>query len=136
MLGLIAVALVTTGCGRNPLGRLPVAGTVTLNAKTLVQGNIAFEPIDRQTGVGSGTGIVDGAFSIPVEKGLPPGTYIVRIYSTIPSKPAADDAAAGMSGEIRPGIQLIPPQYNSQSNLKIEISTANSQKLTFDVVTP
>ena len=70
---VLVIVTAVAGCGRNPLGRLAISGKVTLNGRPLEQGTIAFEPTVRQTGVASGSNIVDGSYSIPTEKGLPPG---------------------------------------------------------------
>jgi len=82
-LGLAVIVGVTVfGCGsRNPLGRRAFSGRVTLAGKPLDQGTISFEP-QQQPGFAGGAVILDGRYEVPAEKGLPPGKYLVRIYST------------------------------------------------------
>ena len=132
----LLVVLTTGGCGRNPLGRLAVSGNVTLNGQPLEQGNIAFEPTDRQNGVASGTNIKDGTFSVPTEKGLPPGTYVVRIYSAVHPKTGPAEDAAGGTGDIGPAVQIIPPEYNTRSEQTVEVTPEGPNEFTFDVVNP
>ena len=132
----LVIVMAVTGCGRNPLGRLAISGKVTLNGQPLEQGNIAFEPTNRQTGVASGTNIVDGSYSIPTEKGLPPGKYIVRIYSAVRPKTGPSGDAPGGSGDIGPAVQIIPPEYNTRSEKSVEVTSKDDNEFNFDVVHP
>ncbi|MBN2291813.1 MAG: hypothetical protein JXM70_05275 [Pirellulales bacterium] len=133
---LLVIVVMLTGCGRNPLGRLAISGKVTLNGQPLEQGNIAFEPTNRQNGVASGTNIAAGSYSIPTEKGLPPGKYIVKIYSAIRPKTGSKNDEPGGTGNLGPAIQLIPPEYNSRSEHTVEVTSEGPNEFTFDVVNP
>jgi hypothetical protein len=58
-----------------------VTGTVTRDGAPLTAGVIAFEPKagSGTTGAGSWADVRDGAFTVPADKKLTPGTYVVRV---------------------------------------------------------
>lgn len=127
---LFAMSVAATGCGtENELGRLRVSGSVTLNSQPLDQGQIEFTP-SQSTGVSGGTMIADGKYEISEQKGLPPGTYTVRIYST-------DEKATKVEGP--PGesevsaIERIPANYNVNSEITVEVTTDGENKFDFTI---
>lgn len=122
----LAVCLVATpltslvGCGGdNPLNRQPVSGTVTLDGQPIDHGSIEFSPQDPE-GVSSGGMIVDGEYSVPAEKGLPPGKYRVRIYAPEGGVPVPADQPPG-PGVGPPPKERIPPAYNRESEIMVEV---------------
>ena len=118
------------GCGQNKLGRLGISGKVTLDGKPLPQGLIQFEPVGRGPGaVGSGTSIENGQYSIPTQKGLPPGEYRVRIHSSV-ALHQGQEGAMPDAGPHAIGREIIPPAYNSDTTLTASIS--DSGETTFD----
>src|SRR5256885_12554328 len=62
------------GCSGNPLGRQAISGSVKVDGVPLEKGTISFQPLENgQTS--SGAVIAGGNYSIPRDKGLPPGSY-------------------------------------------------------------
>lgn len=133
---LLLFAILATGCGpSNPLGRVSVSGKVTLDDSPLEQGSIQFE---AQSGgrVNSGAIIQNGDYSIPVENGLPPGKYLVRIDS-------AEKTAAGSNARRAPGPEdttpnkksaTVAPAYNTASKEVVEVpGNINTLVLNFSV---
>jgi hypothetical protein len=124
--GLFACAAIIVGCGPgNELGRRPVSGTVTLDGQPLERGSISFQPVGD--GTSSGATIENGTFSIPEQRGLPPGTYTVRIYSSQDGVMADE-----IPGEIRPPRELIPSDWNTDSKHQIEVNGGDNT-FTFDI---
>jgi hypothetical protein len=84
--------------------------------------------------VATGTLIRDGEFSIPAEKGLPPGTY--RLEITSPDNNAAPvvfrDASGGPGIPTQP--ERIPPEYNVKSDKTVEVTTDGDNLFVFDIV--
>src|SRR5690349_12411989 len=79
---VILLAPLAPGCApANPLGRVAIAGKVTLDGQPVETGTIEFAP--AAGGVGSGAKIVSGSYAIEEQKGLPPGKYLVRIYAPL-----------------------------------------------------
>lgn len=110
------------GCGKdNPLGRLPVSGTVTFQGKPLDQGSIEFAPVDPLGKTKAGASITEGRYSIETDQGLAPGTYIVRIFSSEGGAGAAKDAMPGTRPTAIPR-ERIPAVYNVNSRLQCEVS--------------
>jgi hypothetical protein len=81
---------------------------------------------------GGGAEIKDGKFSIPRASGLVPATYNVAIYASDGkaehTKPA--QAGGGTKGAERPK-QIIPPKFNSETELKTEIKKGGGNDLKF-----
>ncbi|RCS41197.1 hypothetical protein DTL42_21745 [Bremerella cremea] len=119
-LGLAAVSL--TGCfgPSDPLNRQAVSGEVTLKNVALDTGNISFDPVDQTTGRPGGASIEQGKFTLPQERGLPPGTYKVRITSADESAtPVTPDEAPGDSRKLAP--DRIPASWNTKSEETVTI---------------
>lgn len=121
---IVAMLLLLPPCGAcrpgNPLHLQPVSGSVTLDRQPLDSGTIQFVPADATKGLLSGALIDQGKYSVPVDKGLPPGKYTVRIFSAgavanAPSSPPGSEVS-------RPAKERIPTKYNVQSQLTAEIT--------------
>ena len=125
IVALILFTLPTSGCGpSNPLDRQAVSGTITFGGEPLAQGSISFEPTAPE-GVTSGAAVIDGWYDIPAYQGLPQGTYVVRI-NTSKSDEAAIAALPPGTPE-PPGIELIPPSYNTESQHLVEVISGSNQ---------
>jgi hypothetical protein len=112
-----------SGCGgSNPSGRVPISGLVTLDDTPIDVGTIEFSPITGK--LGSGGKITAGKYSLPLEKGLPPGEYIVRITSPI-VPPAAASAASKVPGmepeDVHLGKERVHARFNSKSELTVNV---------------
>jgi hypothetical protein len=111
------------GCqSKNPLGRLPLSGEVTLDGAPLDQGQIVFSPLQTEGKlVNSSAIIVAGKYELPAESGLLPGPYRVVISST--PKPGAGpvDPIKAMEAPPPPPVERIPAKYNVESELKIDV---------------
>ena len=132
LLLLVAIAwLPSTGCNRNPLGRVPISGKVNFEGKPLDKGTIDFRPFAGEKSVSSGAAIADGVYEIANLKGLPPGRYEVRIFS---SKEDMSPPPEGVRpGGMRPGIERLPPRFNVQSTQIVEVTAAGPNQFNFDI---
>lgn len=129
-LPLLLAFAVFFGCRGEPDGRVEVAGKVTFDGQPLTTGNVTFVSTDG--GTSSGARISDGEFHLPSARGLGPGIYRVRIVSFQPTgKQIPDDDNPGqMIEETR---QVIPPQYNSKTELTVKIPEEASDALLFEL---
>ncbi len=136
---LLAVAAmgVLAGCGPgNPLGRKAISGRITLDGAPLEQGNIRFEPLDGKSGIASGAVIEDGRFAMAKLKGLPPGKYRVRIFSSEPAPQVpGPEGELPAPGADLPGRSLIPPEYNTASQIVHEVTADGGERFELDVQT-
>lgn len=127
---LLCVVLVVSflGCGPgNPLGRQAVSGTVTLDGKPLAAGTIMFEPRGSE-GALAGAPIADGKFTIAGQRGLPPGTYLVRISAPTPRGGVAAEGMPGDSASAsRDAPELIPAAWNTNSQHTVTVEKGANQ---------
>lgn len=132
MVCVSAATLVFSGCGgsADPLNRQAISGEVTLGEKPLDNGSISFEPQDLTTGRPGGATILEGKFALDSQRGLPPGTYTVRVNS-------ADSVteAVGEPGESRllPK-ERVPAKWNSKSEQTITV--VDGEENTFQFAIP
>lgn len=119
LLGVVSAAL---GCsaGDDGWNRQAVRGKVTLRSEPLDSGTISFEPMDLSAGTSGGTEIQAGEFSMERSQGLPPGEYIVRIYSADLSSAPAPVNPAEQDGIMAPK-ERIPRRWNSESRETITV---------------
>ena len=127
--GLSLVVLV--GCGAGLGGRQPVSGTVTFQGAPLARGTIEFSPLEKSEATVEGGEIRDGKYSLPAQKGLMPGKYRVRISAAEGQQaPAADEAPGAPKPAAK---ELIPPQYNVNTQLNAEVTKKGPNNFPFDL---
>jgi hypothetical protein len=82
----------------------------------------------------SGTTIDNGQFTIPQEKGLPPGTYVVLISSP-------DESAPPVRARSAPGEPMLPPtaaervpaEYNTEGKHTVNVTADGDNHFTFEI---
>jgi hypothetical protein len=126
----LLAGVVVAGCGQDSGGRLEVSGKVQFQGSALANGTIEFVTADGAQR--SGTTITGGTYSIPADKGLLPGKYIVRIDSAQETGPAPT-GPPGPESMTQVATNLIPPQYNVNSTLTAEVTESGDNKFDFDL---
>jgi hypothetical protein len=137
-LARILLALVPSmfmiGCSKaiDDLPRQPVAGTVTMDGQPLPDGVILFSPDGKasENSTGETATIKDGAFSLPRENGLVPGSYRVSI-SHAPMETVKTKAKGALANPTRLGKEMIHERYNKKTELKAEIKAGGTKNLDF-----
>ena len=122
VVGVLLLAL--GGCGPRD-SRQAVSGTVTFRGVPLEQGAIRFFPSGEAAPPSSGTVIQDGAFTVPKDHGLEPGTYRVIISSPVVMP---GSARPNGSPETR---EQIPARYNTASELTAEVTSKGPNRFEF-----
>lgn len=116
---LVTATLVLLGCGPgNPLGAIPVKGTVTYNGKPLQQGEVLYNPVDTKGRRAKGKIQSDGTFrltTLETNDGAVPGEYQISIlaYAPHPGEPTRTEASE-QRDQIKQRIQrghIIPERY-------------------------
>lgn len=136
--GIVLIGLLMSGCqpSKNPLGRLPATGSVTLDGAPLDAGEIQFQPKQADAkAVNTAAVIKGGAYSLAAEVGLLPGTYAVSITSA-PPPPAAtstDPVQAMQDASKPPPADRIPRKYNQETTLKAVVTKEGPNKFDFDL---
>jgi len=126
---LFLLMFVLSGCSKSdPLNRQSVSGKVILGGEALANGSIEFHPTS-ESGTMSGAVITAGKYSIAAARGLPPGEYLIRIYS-------ADESAEpieipGESNLI--AVEKIPEEYNVNSDQRRTIEDGKKNIFDFDI---
>jgi hypothetical protein len=126
--------ILIAGCSGDK--RVPLSGTITLNGEPLPQASVKFIPVD-QTIINTRTGAntdADGKFSLPKNRGLEPGEYIVSIYATVEYDTKTKELATVETPPTRilPKV-LTPSEYNDKSAQRFTVTARGSNVYTCDV---
>jgi hypothetical protein len=121
------------GCGESdPLGRHAISGSVSLDGAPVEKGNISFHPTEKGV-TSSGAVINAGKYSIAREKGLPVGEYRVTINAPKPGTGGQVAAEALPGDPVPPPQELIPPEWNVNSEQFIEVTDKGPFEFKFEV---
>lgn len=117
------------GCS-DPNGRQRISGSVTFDGEPLPTGSVSLRPVG--TGPLAVGRIKDGEFVLPSGKGPLPGAYLIEIESqqNTGRKIALVDNPSIKLDEKR---EVIPPQYNNQTQLRIEVKPGSGNHFEFDL---
>jgi hypothetical protein len=127
------LALVPGGCDSgssevDPLPRVTVSGTVTLDGKPLPEGKVQFQPDSSSSGVMTAGEINDGKFAIEQAKGPVPGKYRVMISS----RPVYKINPGENPGSANPGPEKVPRKYSGASPaLEAEVTADSPNSFEF-----
>jgi hypothetical protein len=117
---LLVLSVLVSGCAKDA-GCL-VTGQVTLDGTPLSEGLVMFRPFGDDPSLKTvSTVINNGQFTFEPAKKLMPGKYRVAITSeqTSGKKIEADLGTGVMIEEF---VQVIPPKYNAESKLEVDIA--------------
>jgi hypothetical protein len=121
------ILFATLGCNSEPFERGSVKGQVTLAGQPLPKGTIVFIPLGDKPGASAMTDVVDGKYEVSKSQGPSVGTHRVEILATRVGgkQEAGPPHPPGTFVDVTE--QYIPPQYNHQSQLKVEIKDGANQ---------
>jgi len=124
---LVALGAVS-GCGRGggSSGQAEVKGRVTFNGTPVAAGTLNMIPVEP-TGNKVSVPITAGDYIVPKESGPDFGKYRVEIYAFEPLKPPSG-AVEGDAEAASATRQIIPPKFNQQSTLELDVDAAEMQK--------
>ena len=131
---ITAVALAgMVGCGpKSEL--LGVSGEVSLDRTPLKSGSIRFTLTGSEKVLSAGASIKDGQYSIPQAKGLSPGTYHIAISAVDENSPMVTIKDASGNPLTSAPAELIPPEYNTNSEKTVDVSPDGENQFSFDIV--
>ena len=138
-LAIILCVSFMTGCSNEVAGpvRAAVAGKVTVDGKPLEEGTLVFVPAEGTSGPRVTVSIIGGRFEADPEHGPVVGQHRVEIQSTC--GPAFDDEqmVEGLARKPqRLNVVVVPPIYNTSSQLKASITEGTTNELAFDLKLP
>lgn len=128
-----AIVLGMVGCGAKS-DLLEVSGEVSLDGAPLESGSIRFTLTDSEKTFAAEPSIKDGLYTIPQEKGLPPGTYHVMISAIDENSPMVTIRDAAGNPLTRAPADLIPAEYNTESEKTVEVTPEGKNHFDFDIV--
>lgn len=137
--GLLMICCVF-GCGdSNGPQRVAVRGAILFQNEMLKAGRITFTPIDGSKGPTAVATVTDGFYDFNAVNGPVAGKNKVQIESIIDPGFAMDDEVAyAKASQEKGGVpvlpqQPIPPEFNRQSKLVVEVSPDGEKKLDFSL---
>jgi len=129
---LVVLAVNLIGCGPRT-DKLSLSGNVTLDGSPLDKGTIQFTTLGEGKLQSTGSAIQDGAYHIPAEKGLLPGTYRVELSSPDGNAPPVRVAAYPGGPTIPVVPDRIPAEYNIDSSKSVEVTQDGDNQFDFAV---
>jgi hypothetical protein len=118
---LPAALLLLAGCGGGDVNRGEISGAVKLDGKPLEQGSILFKPTDGASGSATGGTIENGRYQCSGATGPAIGWNRVEIRAMRKTGKKIPKPFAPQGQTIDEQIEAIPPKFNSQSSLKVEV---------------
>lgn len=126
---IVGLSLFVTGCRNEGPGRYGVSGQVTFKSQPLEQGTILFQALNPQEASNGGSAIKGGKYAITAAQGLKAGRYKVMIFSG-----DSKEKAPEVPGEShRLAKENIPPSFNVNTNLDIEVKAQDQNTFDFQV---
>ncbi len=126
---LFLTLLAICGCGG---GRAGISGKVTLDGEPIENGLIRFIPIEGTNAPSGGSAITNGAYQVPVDKGLMAGKYRVEITGR---GTTGKKIQSGVGGPVIDEVyELVPKRYNKESELTLEMQS-DSRVVDYDLKT-
>jgi hypothetical protein len=128
-----AIAVIASvGCSGASEGRAPIAGEVSVGGQPLASGRILFVPIAPNKGPAASAAVVDGRYEIDGDEGPVIGLNRVEIEADLGVALDDEEAIARLGGRLPP--QPIPPQYNRNSTLSVEVLADTTNN--YDIAVP
>jgi len=124
---LVLLTTLVAGCGDSD--RHSVKGNVTVDSAPVENGYVYFSPLPGTKGPTAGAKITDGTYIVDASKGLFEGNYRVEIKVWRESDKVSEDFATGET--TRGLVQVLPPKFNSQSDLTMELSPSKEESYDF-----
>jgi hypothetical protein len=133
---LAATAAATlAGCGQRGPARAPIQGKVTIGGQPLTAGRILFTPIAPNQGPAASARIAAGEYKLSANEGPVAGQNRVEVEADLNlGFPIDDEAAFAKRGRRPLPPNPIPPAFNSQSTLVVDVEAGHEN--TFNVAVP
>jgi hypothetical protein len=118
--------ILIAGCGGGSAGRGAIRGAVKLDGKPLAKGSILFEPIQGTRGTVIGGPIEQGRYQFSAAVGPAIGWNRVEIRAMRYTGKMIPKPLAPPGQMIPQQVEAIPPRFNSESVLKVEIKPGDN----------
>lgn len=111
---------------------MALSGTVSIDGKPLSKGLVRFISLDPDLPVAYGSYIKDGRYEVPAEYGITPARYQVE-FSSIGADDLQMIIAASNAGEPADVKEELPPRFNRQTEVEIDLSSGSVLHADFDL---
>ncbi len=128
----LAAVFLAVGCAPKS-DLLEVTGEVALNGVPVKSGSIRFTSVGADKVSSTGAVIRDGKYAIPQIRGLLPGTYQIVISAADESAPKVIARDSLGRPQLEVSQELIPAEYNSNSQKTVEITVEQDNHFVFDI---
>ncbi len=125
----LAAALMGCGGGEDD-GRVAVSGVVTLDGRPLDKGHVTLRPLGSGPAV-SGS-VRDGEFNLPRSEGPTVGPHVVEVVAIRPTGRTIESPDQP-GAKVEETVNIIPPRYNIQSDLRLEATPEGENTFHFDL---
>jgi hypothetical protein len=131
-------SVLLVGCGpKHPFETASTSGTVAYNGVPLKEGIIRFVPLEGTPGQKTSVNIVNGDFAVDAANGPAVGEHRIEIESTdLAGLEMDDENAIGRLKATRTrriDAILVPPEYNSRSQLRRTILSGRDNPFDFEL---
>ena len=124
--GCAALALVlSAGCGSEP--KAEVSGTVTLDGAPIENGAIQFYPVGAN-GQTAGAGIENGKYKVSTSVGEM--TVTINASKVVGKQKMYDTPDSPVIDKV---VEILPPEYNSMSTLKVTLKAGVNENVNFEL---
>jgi len=129
---LFVGCVLLVGCSKSVgLERVIVSGKVTYQGQPVNQGSIRFVPVQGSKGPASAATIEHGTYEVKASGGVPIGTHRVEIQATRPTGEPKPDHLNYLDNVKEPVGQYLPPKYNTNSELTLNVETGRRMNYDF-----
>ena len=131
---LLVLAVPLVGCSPSTHGRVEVAGQVSIDGAPIEQGGISFIPLPPLAGPTAGARITAGKYQIPAIQGPLPGKHRVEIKAMRKTgRQIVNDMQPPPDNLVDEIEQFVPPRYNTQSTLTMDIIQGKNEQANFEL---
>ncbi|MDR1289885.1 MAG: hypothetical protein LBK06_01640 [Planctomycetaceae bacterium] len=136
----VCFLLTISGCGgnKNPDGRVDVTGTISLNGKLMdeIAGVVVFDSVNGEPTNSGSAPILKGRFHMTGNAAPKPGKFIVRITGLdYYDKRTNARRTAETTGSDEMIMQVIPNEFNVNSNIEFEVVKGKRNIFNYNVIT-
>jgi hypothetical protein len=124
---VLSLLLPAVGCYKSPVqNRGSISGEVKLNGQPISQGSILLTPLEGTQGTASGGEIKSGRYELPLAAGAAIGWNRVELRAARKTGRLVQKPMARKGVLIDEVVEMVPPQFNSASTLKVEVKPGNN----------
>lgn len=133
----VVISFIASGCGSGTPHGVSIQGRVTYQGQPVESGTMTFSSLGSALECSGSANIEKGCYALLATEGMKPGAYRIQIEGYRKTGRKIPDLATPLPPNqeramIDERIPYLPPKFNEDSNLQVEIAT-DGQELNFDL---